>query len=554
MSNQSQGNPTTQFPSDLLNLGSHTYLVDLSPMAAYAVRAPDGVIAWFNSRATQLWGRVPAIGGTDERFCGAFKLYHPDGTYMEHCETPVALALNTGKSVHEEEVVIERPDGTRVTVSVHIDPIRDKDGAIVGAINFFHDISEKKQAERVNSLLSSIVDSSEDAIVSKNLDGVITSWNKSSERLFGYSAEEAIGQNISLIIPSDRRDEEQKILERLRGGERIDHCETVRVRKNGTTVEISLTISPVNDDIGRVIGASKTARDISERKKLDQALRENEERLRTFADQLETQVRYRTREVELRNTEVLQQAEQLRELSNRLLGSQDEERRRIARELHDGVGQLFAAARMNLSKLDRERSKLSEVARQSLTENIKLMEQAAEEMRTMSYLLHPPLLDEVGLESAVRWYVEGFAERSKIAVDMQLDPDFSKGLPRDVALSLFRIVQECLTNIHRHSGSPTALVGIKRLAGEITLEVQDEGSGLSPELRANISSGKSSGVGLRGIRERIRQFGGRLEIESYRKGTRVVTVLPVADWVPSELETPDGFQQSNQTDTRGLVL
>src|SRR5580704_2134326 len=133
--------------SDLFNLGSQTSLIELFPMAAYAVRAPDGVIAWFNSRAAELWGRVPVVGDTDERFCGAFRLYHADGTHMEHCDTPVALALKTGISVHEQEVVIERPEGSRVTVSVHIDPIRDQNGAIVGVVNFFHDISERKRAE-----------------------------------------------------------------------------------------------------------------------------------------------------------------------------------------------------------------------------------------------------------------------------------------------------------------------------------------------------------------------------------------------------------------------
>src|SRR3981081_3523559 len=123
--------------SALLHLENQAYLVELLPLAAYAVTAPDGVIAWFNTRATELWGRVPDAGQTDERFGGAHKLYHPDGTYMAHCDTPVALALRTGLSVHEEEVVIERPDGSRVMVSVHIDPIRDQDGSIIGAVNFF---------------------------------------------------------------------------------------------------------------------------------------------------------------------------------------------------------------------------------------------------------------------------------------------------------------------------------------------------------------------------------------------------------------------------------
>jgi len=224
------------------SLCSDATLIELFPMAAYAVRAPDGVIVWFNTRAAELWGRAPIVGDTDERFCGAYRLYHADGTPMAHCHTPVALALETGVSVHAQEVVIEKPDGSRVTVSVHIDPIRDKEGAIVGVVNFFHDTSEQKQAERASSLLAAIVDCSDDAIVSKNLNGVITSWNKGAESLFGYTAAEAIGQNITLIVPPDRRHEEAEILNRLRQGERVDHFETIRVSKDGTALDISLTI------------------------------------------------------------------------------------------------------------------------------------------------------------------------------------------------------------------------------------------------------------------------------------------------------------------------
>src|SRR6266853_444701 len=201
--------------SAFLNLGNQAYLIELFPMAAYAVRAPDGVIAWFNSRAAQLWGRTPVIGDTDERFCGAHTLYHADGTYMAHCDTPVALALTTGESVHDEEVVIERPDGSRVTVSVHIDPIRDKDGTIVGVVNFFHDITERMRAERTTGLMAAIVNSSVDAVISKNLDGIISAWNEGAQRIFGYSAEEAIGHRITMLIPPDRLDEEVTILERL---------------------------------------------------------------------------------------------------------------------------------------------------------------------------------------------------------------------------------------------------------------------------------------------------------------------------------------------------
>jgi two-component system, chemotaxis family, CheB/CheR fusion protein len=254
---QAESGMTTRLPvfPDLINLGSQASLIELFPMAAYAVRAPDGVIAWFNSRAVELWGRVPAVGDTDERFCGAYKLYRADGTHMAHCDTPVALALETGTSVHEQEVVIERPDGSRVSVSVHIDPIRDERGAILGVVNFFHDISERRQTERSTAILAAIVDTSDDAIVSKNLDGIISSWNRGAERLFGYSPEEAIGQNIRLIIPPGRWSEEEELLARLRRGERIDHFETVRLRKDGTAIDISVTISPLKDAAGRVIGA-----------------------------------------------------------------------------------------------------------------------------------------------------------------------------------------------------------------------------------------------------------------------------------------------------------
>lgn len=499
---------------DTLNLGSQAYLIELFPMAAYAVRAPDGVIAWFNSRAAELWGRTPVLGDTDERFCGAYKLYHADGTHMAHCDTPVALALKTGISVHDEEVLIERPDGSRVIVSVHIDPIRDND-AIVGVVNFFHDINERKQAERTTGLLAAIVGSSDDAIISKNLDGVITSWNKSAERLFGYAAEEAIGQHITLIVPRDRRDEEAMILERLRRGERVDHFETVRIRKDGRTVDISLTISPIKEATGRVIGASKVARDITQQKESEKALR-----------------------------------------SARLLQVQDEERRRIARELHDGVGQLLAAMSMNVSKVIDEKSNLSLDAARCAEENSNLIQQVSKDIRTMSYLLHPPLLDELGLPSALSWYIEGFAERSKIAANVEL-PVYLERLPQEHELCLFRIAQECLTNIHRHSGSSTALIRLWRTPREIKMEVSDAGRGIDQEIQSKIASGESAGVGLRGMQERVKQIGGTLGIRSNGKGTSVLVVLPLTEEAVSSDESktrnPEDEYEGRREETKPLV-
>jgi two-component system sensor histidine kinase UhpB len=377
----------------------------------------------------------------------------------------------------------------------------------------------RQKADKAIGLLASIVDSSDDAIVSKTLEGVITSWNAGAERLFGYTAKEAIGQHISMIIPIDRWDEETKILARLRQGERIDHFETVRLRKDGKAIDMSVTISPVKDAAGRVVGASKVGRDISERKR-------TEARIQELHEDLELRVGERTAELEGKNRELLKQTDVVRDLSGRLLQIQDEERRRIARELHDSAGQLLAAINMNISKVAREKEKLSTGAGRSVEEAADLIQQALVEIRTMSHLLHPPLLDEVGLESAIRGFIEGFAQRSKIDVNLIVTPGFERLSP-DLEITIFRVVQECLTNVHRHSESRKAEVRLARRHGCIHLEVSDEGKGIPLDKQLDLNSPATLGVGFRGMRERIRQLGGTLQVHSNGNGTSVEATLPV---------------------------
>jgi PAS domain S-box-containing protein len=367
------------------------------------------------------------------------------------CAVRYCIARHTGFLIG-----LGRPAGDKNASCIIDDPEASTDKITQSILDELPVLRQK--ADKAIGLLASIVDSSEDAIVSKTLDGVITSWNAGAERLFGYTAKEAIGQHISMIIPTDRRDEETKILAQLSQGERIDHFETVRLRKDGKAIDISVTISPVKDAAGRVIGASKVGRDISERK-------HTEARLEELHDDLELRVSERTAELEEKNRELLKQTDVVRDLSGRLLQIQDEERRRIARELHDSAGQLLAAINMNISKVAREKEKLSTGAGRSVEEAADLVQQALVEIRTMSHLLHPPLLDEVGLESAIRGFIEGFAQRSKIDVNLIVAPGFERLSP-DLEITIFRVIQECLTNVHRHSGSRKAEVRLTQILGK----------------------------------------------------------------------------------------
>lgn len=232
---------------------------------------------------------------------------------------------------------------------------------------------------------------------------------------------------------------------------------------------------------------------------------------------LETRVQERTVELNAANRS-------LRQLSARLLQLRDEERRRLARELHDSVGQMLAAIKMNIAV--EQASRLDPDALRAATDNDRLVDEVISEIRTISHLLHPPLLDEVGLSSALQCYVEGFSERSKVAVTLDIAADLAR-LDHEMEISIFRIVQESLTNVHHHSESRDAIVRIAHEDGQIEVEIRDTGKGIPPDVQKALSSAGSLGVGFRGIRERIAQLGGQLEIQSNPGGTTVIGKLPV---------------------------
>jgi len=208
-------------------------LFEQLPFAIY-VCDRDGLVLRYNRRAAELWGRSPKLRDPNERFCGSYRMFRPDGSLLLHHQCPMADVLRTGVSVREQEVHIERPDGLRGIALVDIEPVKDSDGNIVGAVNCFQDITERKRSEEAALRLAAIIESSHDAIVSKDLEGTITSWNGGAERIFGYLAEEIIGKPIMILIPPYLQKEEEAIMERVRRGQRVEHYQTIRLRKDGS--------------------------------------------------------------------------------------------------------------------------------------------------------------------------------------------------------------------------------------------------------------------------------------------------------------------------------
>ena len=251
-----------------------------------------------------------------------------------------------------------------------------------------------------------------------------------------------------------------------------------------------------------------------------------EEQLRRAHDELDRKVQERTADLNMAN-------ESLRELSGRLQQMRDEERRQIARDLHDSVGQLLAALNMNIAIVQLQSDKLDSAGARAVSENAAIVEQICREIRTISHLLHPPLLDAAGLASALRWYVDGFSERSKIKVDLDIPKEFGR-LPDEMEIAIFRMVQECLTNIHRHAGGTSAAIRVREEDRQVLVEIQDQGKGIPLEKQKDLTSSVRAGVGFRGMRERLRQLGGVLEIRSDSAGTAVTATLPLQDSATGE--------------------
>jgi PAS domain S-box-containing protein len=354
-----------------------------------------------------------------------------------------------------------------------------------------------------------LVESVQDyAIFLLSPEGRVMTWNAGAERIKGYTASEIIGEHFSQFYAREARESAwpQRELEIAASIGRFAD-EGWRVRKDGTTFWASVVITALrNEGSGELRGFSKVTRDLTERRALEERTQELNKELRTRMAQLAES----RSQLEHRNLE-------LQRLSGQLVRVQDEERRRIAREMHDDLGQVLVALKMHLDTASEFDSR---------GEAIQLTESALAKVRNISYVLHPPLLDESGLIAALHLYAEGFKKRSDLRISVDCKPIPFPRLSREIETSVFRVVQEAITNVHRHSRSPDARVEIHQQTDRVFIRVRDFGIGM-PINEALGKAAFGTGVGIGGMRERIKQLGGEVNILRAEPGTLIEAVIPI---------------------------
>jgi PAS domain S-box-containing protein len=458
---------------------------------------PDGRIASWNAGAERTKGYKAA-----EIIGQHFSTFYPKED-VRSGKPQRLLALAESEGHVEDEGWRIRKDGSRFWANVTITAIRDASGSLVGFGKVTRDLTERRLAEvalrRSEERARLFVDAVQDyAIFMLDPEGYVSTWNTGAERIKGYKAREIIGQHFSRFYPEEdvRAGKPAWELDVATKEGRFED-EGWRVRKNGSRFWANVIITPVKDSAGDLLGFTKVTRDFTERMLAQKSLEESKRRLQ-------------------------ESEKSLRDLSLHLLRTQDEERRQIGREIHDSLGQYLSVLKMKLDSMS------SSPTVEESTQCANIVEECVKEVRTISYLLYPPMLEEMGLKSAIPWYLDGFSNRSGIDTTFHASDDFER-LSRDAELVLFRVLQESLTNVQRHSGSKTADIRISRTDNAVTLLVTDRGKGLPT---AVLEQGTqdwmgSIGVGLRGMSERLHQLGGALEITSSDNGTQVRATVPI---------------------------
>ena len=447
----------------------------------------NGIITSWNRGAQNIFGYTP-----EEAIGRPVTMLMPPERVRE--EPGILERIRRGEKVEHYETVRRRKDGTLIDISLTVSPLRNSNGEIFGASKIARDITDRKRTHSDLSRLAAIVETSDDAIITKDLAGIITSWNRGAEQIFGYTAEEAVGQSVTMLMPEDRTDEEPEILNRIRHGERVDHYETVRCRKDGTRVNISLSISPLYDENGQVVGASKIARDITER-------------LRSYAA--------------IRQKETMQ----------RIITAQEAERNRIARDLHDHLGQKVTGLRLMVGTLlERCGGYGKESGELERLKN--LAAQIDQDVGFLSWELRPTEVEVVGLPDAMNSFVREWSRQYNIKAQFHYNGaanDISPPvLPREVETHLYRILQESLNNVLKYAEAANVNVVLRLRPHDVMLTVEDDGVGFDlAGAEAKRLEGRN-GFGLVGMSERAELMQGKLNIDTAPgRGTTLVVSVPI---------------------------
>ena len=482
-------------------------LIHALPAAVYTCD-PDGRLTLFNQAAADLWGQAPDL--EHARWCGSFRAWRADGTPLTAEDNPIATALTRGHACSSIELIIERPDGTRRSVVAHPELLHDERGNLIGAINMMVDVTDKRKAEQAQALLAEIVASSEDAIISTALDGAITSWNAGAEQIFGYTAPEVLGKSVTLLIPPDRAREESEIIDLLRSGERVRSFETIRIAKDGRTVHVSLAVSPVRDQNGEIIGVSKAARDIGERKLAEAVLSRDREMLeRLVAD--------RTRELEV-VAKRLSIADRMATIGT------------LAAGLGHDMANLLLPIRMSLDAIE------AGSMTADLREDVLAIRKASEYLQRLAASLRLLALDpenesELGGSTQLTqwWYEAEGMIRNGIPRTVALKFDAPESLaPISIGKAaltqiMFNLVQNAGDALRSRQDGRVCITGRQGARdGQIVITVTDNGPGMSEETRSRClepffttkTRGMSTGLGLALVGGLIKKAGGTIEIDS----------------------------------------
>ncbi|HEY2396994.1 MAG TPA: PAS domain-containing protein [Rudaea sp.] len=473
-------------------------LVELMPVAVY-VCDTSGAIQIYNNRAVELWGREPQPGATAQRYCGSLRLYSTDGKFVPHNQSPMADVLATGVQERDREVLMLRPDGSSMTILANIAPLRDRDGKLVGAINCFQDISERKRADE--ALRQSEFELAEAQRVARigswTLDVALDHlrWSEELYRIFDVDKSEFGGAYeafLSRVLPEDLPRVMQVNSEARSNGKpfEVEYRITTRAGKHKYIREIGYARK---SDTGAVMTMFGTAQDISERKGTENALRAS--------------------------------ALQLRALSRRLVDLQESERKEISRELHDRIGQNLTALGINLEILRSQAAgDQSGTLRSRLQDSAALVESTADAIENLMAELRPPMLDDYGLLPALDWYAKQFTQRTGISVVVRGNETSERAAPA-AETALFRIAQEALNNVAKHARATQVDIVLEQTTTDNRICITDDGTGFDPT--ANSRERPLRGLGMVTMRERTQAVGGHFEVQTVAgRGTRIVVRIP----------------------------